>query len=542
MDSFTRVFPLDWSTLRSALLVAGLVAVLFVLGAVLLRQARNRKESQARAVADRIAVRLAGNMMTQRRGDGDHFLLKESNSIKALITEAVLALSAQDPRVARRALDAIEAAANAPARAILADIARARRAEAEEASSLAASALRHQGALALSEDAEAALDLFHQALALDPANTPNVLAVALAHFRLGDLESLEGLRAAGGLQSEQNADELAGPIAMFGGILHFRRGQHAEAIAKFTAAKQCFEGQANPKGLADALMALASAELKAGDRTGALAYYTQAATLCAESNYELGSAQLYAELGVLLQSLGKTSDAEQMLLKSLGIADRLGETAIASTAAGNLGLLYRETRDLDRAEQMTTRALALEEGLGRKDGVARANLNLGTILFEKGRLNEAGSRFAESLRLYQELGPPERAGQAVFNLANVQRALKRNDEAEGGYRKAAELFLSVNDAAGVAGASGNLGALHLENGRLADAEEEFNIALDAARAADDKRAIAMQLRNLAVLAHGRGETAAACEGLRQSLALCAEIGAQTEALELKVLMGQIGCQ
>ncbi len=542
MESFTRVFPLDWSTLRSALLVVGLVAVLFLLGAVLLRQARNRKESQARAVADRIAVRLAGKMMTHPHYDGDQFLLKESNSIKALVTETVLALSTQDPRIARRALDAIEAAANAPAAAILADVARARRAEAEEALTLAASALRHQGALVLSEDAEAALDLFDQALALDPANTENVLAVALAHFRLGDLQSLEGLLAAEGVQSERNADELAGPIDMFAGILHFRQGQLSEAVAKFTAAKQRFEGQANPKGLADALMALACAELKAGDRSGALAYYNQAATLCAESKYELGSAQLYADLGVLLQSLGKTSDAEQMLLKSLSIADRLGETAIASTAAGNLGLLCRETQDLDRAEEMISRALALEERLGRKDGVARANLNLGTVLFEKGRLNEAGSRFAESLRLYQELGPPERAGQAMFNLANVQRALKRTDEAEANYRRAVELFLSVNDAAGVAGAAGNLGALHLENGHLADAEEEFNMALDAARAADDKRAIAMQLRNLAVLAHGRGETAAACDGLRQSLALCTEIGAQTEALELRVLMGQIGCQ
>jgi hypothetical protein len=51
----------------------------------------------------------------------------------------------------------------------------------------------------------------------------------------------------------------------------------------------------------------------------------------------------------------------------------------------------------------------------------------------------------------------------------------------------------------------------------------------------------MQMRNLAVLAHARGETVAACEGLRRSLALCTEIDARTEAVELKVLMGQIGC-
>ena len=130
----------------------------------------------------------------------------------------------------------------------------------------------------------------------------------------------------------------------------------------------------------------------------------------------------------------------------------------------------------------------------------------------------------------------------MFNLGNVHRARKRTDEAETSYRKAVDLFLSVNDAGGVAGASGNLGTLYLEAGRLAEAGDEFNTALDAAREAGDKRAIAMQMRNLAVLAHASGETVAACEGLRRSLALCMEIDAHTEAVELKVLMGQIGCQ
>ena len=50
---------------------------------------------------------------------------------------------------------------------------------------------------------------------------------------------------------------------------------------------------------------------------------------------------------ILLQSLGQFSEAEQMLLKSFTVADRLEEIAIASVAAGNLGLLYRETQDLD---------------------------------------------------------------------------------------------------------------------------------------------------------------------------------------------------
>ena len=542
MESFTRVFPLDGATFLNVLLVVGVLAVLLISLAVILWQARTRREEQRRIVAEKIAVLLAGKMMTRSQEEGDRFSLKESNSIKTLVAEAVLALSAQDPRISRRAIERLTSAHSAPGTEIFAGLARAKRAEAEQASRQAASALRHQGALTLPADTQAALDLFRQAFELDPAGAENLLALALVQFRLGDLPSVEALMATAQAGAGQGArQDIAGLIDMFAGVIHFRRKRLPEAIEKFTAAKRSFEAHGDPKALVDALMALASAQMKAGDLEGALANYNQAAALCTENKYELGLAQLYADLGLLLQSLGKSAEAEQMLLKSFTIADRLGEMAIASVAAGNLALLYRETHDLDRAEEMVRQALQLERRLEHKDGVARANLNLGTVLFEKARFDEAASRFEESLRLYQELDLPELAAQAMFNLANVHRALKRVEQAEASYRKAIELFMGVNDAAGVARAAGNLGALYLDNGRLADAEEEFNVALDAARDAADKRSIAMQMRNLAVLAHARGETGAACEGLRKSLALCVEIDAHTEAVELKVLMGQIGC-
>ena len=343
-------------------------------------------------------------------------------------------------------------------------------------------------------------------------------------------------------EGQAGREDIAALIDMFAGVLHLRGGRFAEATERFGGAGRIFAEHGNPKSQIDALMALAGTQMKAGDLQGALANYNKAAKLCTENNYELGLAQLYADLGLLLQSLGKPYEAEQMLLKSFSIADKLGEIAIASVAVGNLALLYRETQNFDRAEEMLRQALQLEERMKHKDGIARANINLGTVLFEKSRFEEASTHFKESLRLYEELGLPELASQAAYNLGNAHRALKHPAEAKSCYRKAIDFFMNANDASGVAKAAGNLGAVYLDSGRLAEAEEEFNIALDAAREAGEGRAIAMQMRNLAVLAHMKGQPERACQGLRESLALCMEIDARTEALELKVLMGQIGCQ
>ncbi len=543
MESFSRVFPFDWTTLQSILAIVAAIAVLLGLFAFFAKRALRKHERQSKQTAEWIAASIAGQMISRSEEDGGRFSLKESNSIRSLIAEAVLALSAQDTRAGRKALAQLKAGNSTVVTEIAAAIAREKRAEAEAASAQAASALRHQGALMLATDTQGARDLFQQAFDLDPRNAENLLALAVVQFRLGDISSVEALMEKASVDGSQaGRGDIAGMIDMFAGVMHLRRGRFPEAIVKFEEAGRVFQARGDAKALVDALMALAGTQMKAGDLDGALASYNKAATICTENNYELGLAQLYADLGLLLQSLGRLHDAEQMLLKSFTIADQHGEVSIASVAVGNLALLYRETQDFDRAEEMIRQALRLEGQLRHRDGVARANLNLGTILFEKARFDEATTHFKESLRLYEELGLSELASQAAYNLGNAHRALKHPAEAEDCYRKAIDFFLGANDAAGVAKAAGNLGAVYLDTGRLAEAEEQFNTALDAAYESGETRAIAMQIRNIAVLAHLQGRPESACEGLRRSLALCVEAGARAEALELKVLMGQIGCQ
>ena len=543
MEPFTRVFPLDWTTLENVLAILGVLVVLLGLLALLARWSLRKDQMLTRTTADQIAVLIAGQLASSSQEDGDRFSLKEGNSIKSLIAEAVRALNARNTRPARRAIAKLKSGDSTLATEILVEIAQAKRAEAGLAAREAGAALRHQGALILPTDAEGSLHLFQQAYELAPDDPENLLALALVQFRLGDIPSVEALieKARGG-EGQAGREDIAALIDMFAGVLHLRRGRFAEATERFGGAGRIFAEHGNPKSQIDALMALAGTQMKAGDLEGALANYNKAAKLCTENNYELGLAQLYADLGLLLQSLGKPYEAEQMLLKSFSIADKLGEIAIASVAVGNLALLYRETQNFDRAEEMLRQALQLEERMKHKDGIARANINLGTVLFEKSRFEEASTHFKESLRLYEELGLPELASQAAYNLGNAHRALKHPAEAESCYRKAIDFFMNANDASGVAKAAGNLGAVYLDSGRLAEAEEKFNIALDAAREAGEGRAIAMQMRNLAVLAHMKGQPERACQGLRKSLALCMEIDARTEALELKVLMGQIGCQ
>ncbi len=542
MQVLAQLSPFDWTALQNLSAVVGLLATVAAVGAFVLRKLLRQDEKESRIAAEQIAVMVAGKMVARSPEEGDRLSLKERNSIKALIGEAVLSLREQNSWAGRRAIEKLKAADSSLAIEMFAAIAEAKRAEAAHAARDAAAALRHQGALTLPTDTRGALDLFQQAFALDPNDAENLLALAVVQFRLGDIPKVEALIEQARTGAVTGRKDIVGLIDMFAGVLNLRGGRLQAAIEKFDNAKRIFEQLDEPRALVDALMALASAQMKAGDLDGALANYGQAQVLCTKNDYQLGLAQLHADLGLLLQGLGRFPEAEQMLLKSFTIAEKQGEIAIAAVAAANLALLYRETQDLDRAEQTIRQALALETRLKHKDGMARCNLNLGTILFEKGRFAEAASHFQKSLDLYTELDLQGLAAQAVYNLGNAQRALKDNGGAEQCYRKAVDLFLAAGDASGVSSAAGNLGAVYLDAQRFPDAEQEFLLALDAAREAGEPRGVAMQMRNLAVLAHLRGQADEACARLKESLAICLASNAETEAVELKVLMGQYGCE
>jgi tetratricopeptide (TPR) repeat protein len=534
--------PANWTALQSLFAAVLLLIVLASIGAFLLRKVLHKDEEQSRIDAEQIAVMVAGKMVARSPEEGDRLSLKERNSIKALIGDAVLALRDDKSWAGRHAIENLKAADPALALEIFADIADQKRRESDKAARAASAALRHQGALTLPADTRGALALFQQAFELDPHDAANLLALAVVQFRLGDIPSVEALIAEARTLAQGSREDIIGLIDMFAGVLNVRGGRLEAAIEKFENAKRIFEALDEPRALVDALMALASAQMKAGNLDGALANYGAAQVLCTKNDYQLGLAQLHADLGLLLQSLGRFPDAEQMLLKSFTIAGQQGEIAIAAVAAANLALLYRETHDLDRAEETIRQALALETRLKHKDGIARGNLNLGTILFEKACFADAASHFQKALDLYEEIELPGLAANAVYNLGNAQRALKDDSGAERCYRKALDLFMAAGDAAGVARAAGNLGAVYLDTERFEDAEQEFLLALDAAKESADPRAVAMQTRNLAVLAHKRGETSEACSRLKESLDICRAAKAETEALELKVLMGQFGCE
>jgi tetratricopeptide (TPR) repeat protein len=183
--------------------------------------------------------------------------------------------------------------------------------------------------------------------------------------------------------------------------------------------------------------------------------------------------QTLIQIGKCYAELGRFSDAEAVLRRSLAITD---------DAVGfyNLGYVLEQLERPAEAERQYERALALNSGL------ASAHNNLGTALARRGRFVEAIVHLTEVVRL------DPGSADARNNLGGILLQRQRIEGASLQFRSALELNPEHADA------HANLGAALAQQGLFDEAIRHFDEALRI-----DPRHAAARANRQSVLAHGR---------------------------------------
>ena len=166
-------------------------------------------------------------------------------------------------------------------------------------------------------------------------------------------------------------------------------------------------------------------------------------------------AELYSNLGISQQKLGKLDEAEASYARAIELEPDYAENYC------NLANTLKGLGKLDDAEASYARAIAL------KPKFFIAHSNLGITLQELGRLHEAETSFKRAIEI-----EPDYA-EAHYNLGTTLKKLDRLDEAEACLKNA--LLLKPNYAE----AHNSLGVMLLELGRLHEAETNFKKAIES---------------------------------------------------------------
>ena len=174
---------------------------------------------------------------------------------------------------------------------------------------------------------------------------------------LHDQGDLAGARAALGRGLSAAGDEPsleAGRLYVWSGLLCFRRGELAEALASCQQGITILMQTDSPQDLAQAYNLQGLIYRNMGQSGPALAAHERSIALYAAAGDSAGLERATSNLGCVYQDLSRWPDALRHFERSAELTERTGEAWRRAAAAINLGEIYRRQGDLDRAIRAPT--------------------------------------------------------------------------------------------------------------------------------------------------------------------------------------------
>ena len=178
------------------------------------------------------------------------------------------------------------------------------------------------------------------------------------------------------------------------------------------------------------------------------------------------------QLANVLVRKGQLSEAENVLLKVLSIAESQKDVERQAITLQNLGVIYSHDGKTQRAEEMFRRSLELNESLHRKKGAAANYNSLAFLYFKEGDLRQAEDMSHKSIRIYEDLQHSLRdasditaKGNSVITLGRVYFKAKNYASAEQKFCTGLDLYSSVNNKGGMANTYALLGDLYAVRGQ-----------------------------------------------------------------------------
>lgn len=264
---------------------------------------------------------------------------------------------------------------------------------------------------------------------------------------------------------------------------------------------------------AHALKTLGVLQRRSGDVEGALATYTEAASLAQETNDRALLAQIYNNLGVASEMNGRYEDALRYLKQGLAVDQEIGNRTKVGIKLGNIGQIYLKLGDFTRALKYLQQAQQIQEASGELGGLADALTYLARVFLRLSAPREArvyaeraveianreGGRYftghallalAECLLAFPESTDRQRAFEAAQEAAKLGEAASTPDIHAAGLRMMARALAAVGDINGARASINKALALINAHPHTTSEEEIYLQHALLLRGADDEAAYA----------------------------------------------------
>ena len=379
-------------------------------------------------------------------------------------------------------------------------------------------------ALGLHADREA-LESFDRALALleesplgSGAATAMPIHVKRAEIliRLGAPErAAEAATEALTLAEAGGSEEEVGRALMVKGKVAHIRGNTTEAHASLEEAlRRCTA----PEDRAEILNLLGLEAENRGDHHEAMDRFSEALALSEAAGNPLRTAQTLNHMGRTFLNQGEPQEALPRFRKALRITAALGDRRGVAVNTNNLGILLRRMDRLHDALRLLFRAARIFQEIRYPEGAAHALWNLSQVYLALGERAKAEKYARKALRIFQRIDAGRSAALCRLTLASIAAAGGEVGIALEQLERALEAGEALGDPRLEAYGLMHRGWLELQLGLLEQSKERLESAADAARRYGDRSLEATAQAHLGLALCMDGSPAAGVPALEKAAA------------------------
>lgn len=317
-------------------------------------------------------------------------------------------------------------------------------------------------------------------------------------------------------------------------LVDLRRPGAAQAAAERAVA--IFQSRGDPRGEAYSLTTLGRVHLLTRRFSDAATYLERALAVAKQLD---ASTQIdpLANLGFVAYELRRYSDARDLFVQALRLAESVGDQGSVGRILNSIGFIELDQGRIDNAEASLQKSLESAGRTGDKDTQSYALTNLGRLRATQGRYPEALGYLEQSFRIAQTTESDEEATVAV-NIASVYQLQGRYSEAGHYAQKALALARSKGNIRLEISSILAIGRIHHGNSEYDEALARYLEALALSEREDDIPSRLMALTNASAVVSYRGDKDRATSLLEQARDLARSRGTEGQQLEVCQSLGR----
>jgi len=185
----------------------------------------------------------------------------------------------------------------------------------------------------------------------------------------------------------------------------------------------------------------------------------------------------YINLGSLYDTQTDFNKALEYHLKSLKLAEEVGNTEDLGTAYNNVGLMHYQLGDYNKALVYYEKALKIKKKLNDKEGIALLYNNIAIIYYFKSDIDKCMKYFKTALKIWEKNGNKRRAAMVLSNLGELYLEVGLNKNAINYLEECIVLYEDLKDFYNVVSIKKLIGKVYFEGSDFKNAEKYYNEAL-----------------------------------------------------------------